>query len=79
MSLLAIEDLRVDFATRHGVVNSVGGVSLSVASGQTLGVVGESGSGKSVTAMAVMRLLDRAGRIAGGRVLFDGRDVTRAG
>ncbi len=79
MSLLRVEDLRVSFATRHGMVDAVNGVSLSLAAGQTLGVVGESGSGKSVTAMAMMRLLDRAGRIAGGRVVFDGRDITRAG
>ena len=50
-----------------------------LAPGQTLGIVGESGSGKSVTSLAVMRLLDRAGRIAGGRVLFRGRDISRAG
>ena len=46
--------------------------------GRTLGIVGESGSGKSVTSLAVMRLLDRAGRIDTGRVLFNGRDITRA-
>ncbi len=79
VSLLAIEDLRVSFSTRHGAVDALKGVSLALAAGETLGVVGESGSGKSVTALAIMRLLDRAGRIAGGRVLFEGRDVTRAG
>jgi peptide/nickel transport system ATP-binding protein len=78
-TLLSVEDLRVRFATRHGAVDAVAGVSLSLAAGQTLGVVGESGSGKSVTALAIMRLLDRAGQIAGGRVVFDGRDITRAG
>ncbi len=79
MSLLAVEDLRVSFGTRHGSVEALKGVSLALAAGETLGVVGESGSGKSVTALAIMRLLDRAGRIAGGRVLFEGRDITRAG
>jgi peptide/nickel transport system ATP-binding protein len=78
LSLLAIEDLRVAFATRHGTVQALHGVSLAVDRGQTLGVVGESGSGKSVTALAAMRLLDRAGRIAGGRILFEGRDISHA-
>ena len=79
MSLLHVEDLRVQFATRHGTVDALHGIGLTLDAGQTLGVVGESGSGKSVTALAVMRLLDRAGRIAGGRIVFEGRDITRAG
>ena len=79
MTLLAVEDLRVRFATRHGTVEALHGISLALAAGQTLGVVGESGSGKSVTALAIMRLLDRAGRVVGGRVMFAGHDVTRAG
>jgi len=77
--LLRVEDLHVDFSTRHGTVAALHGIDLALDAGETLGIVGESGSGKSVTALAVMRLLDRAGRIAGGRVLFDGRDITRAG
>ena len=76
--LLRIEDLHVTFATRRGPVEAVRGVSLRVGPGETLGVVGESGSGKSVTAFAAARLLERAGRITGGRVLFAGRDITRA-
>ena len=79
MSLLDVSDLRVGFATRHGVVPALRGVGLALEAGQTLGIVGESGSGKSVTSMAIMRLLDRAGRVEGGRVLFRGRDITRAG
>jgi peptide/nickel transport system ATP-binding protein len=59
-------------------VEALSGVDLTLHAGQTLGLVGESGSGKSVTSLAVMRLLDRAGRITGGRVLFQGRDITRA-
>ena len=77
--LLAIEDLRVSFSTRHGVVQALHGISFKLGARQTLGIVGESGSGKSVTALTVMRLLDRAGRITGGRVLFQGQDITRAG
>ncbi len=78
-ALLEVEDLRVEFGTRHGVVEALKGVSLSVAAGETLGIVGESGSGKSVTAFCVMRLLERAGRISGGRIRFRGEDITRAG
>jgi peptide/nickel transport system ATP-binding protein len=75
--LLEIEGLRVCFSTRHGVVEALRGVDLSLYAGHTLGLVGESGSGKSVTSLAVMQLLDRAGRITSGRILFDGRDITR--
>ncbi|WP_027283213.1 dipeptide ABC transporter ATP-binding protein [Rubritepida flocculans] len=77
--LLSVENLHVRFATRGGEVHAVRGVSLHLAAGETLGVVGESGSGKSVTAYAITHLLDRAGRIAEGRILFAGRDITRAG
>jgi peptide/nickel transport system ATP-binding protein len=78
MTLLRVEDLRVSFSTRNGTVDALHGISFELDAGQTLGIVGESGSGKSVTSLAIMRLLDRAGRIAGGRVLFKDRDITRA-
>ncbi len=78
VSLLAIEGLGVGFSTRHGPVQALHEVSLAIGPGQTLGVVGESGSGKSVTALAAMRLLDRAGRVTAGRILFGGRDISRA-
>jgi peptide/nickel transport system ATP-binding protein len=76
--LLAIKDLTVEFATRRGKVQAVRNVDITVAKGETLGIVGESGSGKSVTSYAVMRILDRAGRIAGGSVVFGGFDVAAA-
>src|SRR5262245_49352386 len=73
--LLAIRDLTVEFATRRGTVRAVSGVNISVARGETLAIVGESGSGKSVTSYAVMRILDRAGRIAEGSAYFSGIDM----
>ena len=76
--LLDVSDLTVEFATRRGIVKAVQHVSISVAKGETLGIVGESGSGKSVTSYAVMRILDRAGKIADGSVMFSGIDVKNA-
>jgi peptide/nickel transport system ATP-binding protein len=76
--LLDVNDLTVEFATRRGIVKAVQHVDIAVAKGETLGIVGESGSGKSVTSYAVMRILDRAGRIAEGSVIFSGIDVRAA-
>jgi peptide/nickel transport system ATP-binding protein len=76
--LLEVRDLTVEFPTRRGIVKAVQHVDISVAKGETLGIVGESGSGKSVTSYAVMRILDRAGRIAEGSVMFSGVDVKAA-
>src|SRR5256886_5272543 len=76
--LLDVNDLTVEFSTRRGIVKAVQHVNISVAKGETLGIVGESGSGKSVTSYAVMRILDRAGRIADGSVMFAGIDVKGA-
>ncbi len=77
-SLLDIVDLKTYFKTMDGVVKSVDGVTFSLKPGQTLGVVGESGCGKSVTSLSVMRLVDRPGYIAGGEILFKGRDLVKA-
>jgi peptide/nickel transport system ATP-binding protein len=76
--LLDVRDLTVEFATRRGIVKAVQHVDITVAKGETLAIVGESGSGKSVTSYAVMRILDRAGRIAEGSVTFSGIDVKAA-
>jgi peptide/nickel transport system ATP-binding protein len=76
--LLDVEDLTVEFATRRGTVRAVQHVTVKVAKGETVGIVGESGSGKSVTSYAVMRILDRAGRIAEGSIVFGGVDVRNA-
>ncbi|MFC9652901.1 MULTISPECIES: ABC transporter ATP-binding protein [unclassified Streptomyces] len=76
--LLEVRDLQVEFRTRDGVARAVNGVSYSVDAGETLAVLGESGSGKSVTAQAVMGILDMPpGRITGGEVLFRGRDLLK--
>jgi peptide/nickel transport system ATP-binding protein len=77
--LLDIRDLTVEFATRRGTVRAVEHTDISIAKGETLGIVGESGSGKSVTSYAVMRILDRAGRITKGAVTFNGFDLRAAG
>ena len=76
--LLEVRDLTVEFATRRGIVTAVSKVDLTLAKGETLGIVGESGSGKSVTSYTVMRILDRAGRIAEGSITFSGIDVAHA-
>src|SRR5574340_89936 len=77
MALLEVEDLVVRFRTHDATVHAVNGVSFALDEGETLGLVGESGCGKSVTSLAIMRLLPRpAGRIEGGRVTFDGQELT---
>jgi peptide/nickel transport system ATP-binding protein len=74
--LLRVDDLRTHFHTRDGVVRAVDGVSFEVRRGETLAIVGESGCGKSVTAMSILRLLPMPpARIAGGRIVFEGRDL----
>src|SRR5215813_3792971 len=74
--LLSIRGLRTYFYTESGVARAVDGVDLDIAEGEVLGLVGESGSGKSVTALSVLRLIpDPPGRIVGGEILFNGRDL----
>lgn len=68
--LLSIEDLKVHFFTREGVVKAVDGASLEIERGKTLCVVGESGSGKSVAARAILQIVHRPGKIVGGKILY---------
>ncbi len=78
--LLEVQDLHVEFTSRDGLVNAVNGVSYAVDAGQTLAVLGESGSGKSVTAQAIMGILDSPpGRISKGKILFRGEDLLTMG
>ncbi|HET7515198.1 MAG TPA: ABC transporter ATP-binding protein [Gaiella sp.] len=77
-TLLRVEGLRTGFATTGGLLRAVDGVDLELGAGGTLGVVGESGSGKSVTALSIMRLVDRPGRVEpGSKILFEGRDLAK--
>src|SRR5262245_36858096 len=73
--LLEVEDLSVAFATPRGTVPVLDGVSLSVREGEVVGLVGESGSGKSVTALSILGLLGEQGRVVGGQIRLDGRDL----
>ncbi|MFZ1338635.1 MAG: ABC transporter ATP-binding protein [Paracoccaceae bacterium] len=73
--LLEVSSLRTEFATRAGLVRAVDGVSLRVSRGECLGVVGESGSGKSVAFASVMGLVRPPGKVTGGTIFFDGRDL----
>src|SRR5919109_2429462 len=78
-SVLNVEDLRVWYHTPRGPVKAVDGVSFAVLPDERLGLVGESGSGKSTIALALMRLIRPPGRIEGGEVVLDGRNVLYLG
>jgi len=75
--LLAVEDLRVEIPTPRGIVQAVRGVSFTVERGETFALVGESGSGKTMTCRAILRLVHPPGRISGGSVIFQGRNLAR--
>ena len=74
---LEVRNLRTHFFTRAGVVKAVDDVSFTVERGKVLGLVGESGSGKSVTGFSIIGLVDPPGRITGGSILFQGRDLAK--
>ncbi|WP_151898150.1 ABC transporter ATP-binding protein [Streptomyces sp. C8S0] len=78
--LLEVRDLHVEFKTREGVVKAVNGVNYNVSAGETLAVLGESGSGKSVTAQAIMGILDSPpGEVSQGAIRFQGQDILKLG
>jgi oligopeptide/dipeptide ABC transporter ATP-binding protein len=76
--LLDVRDLRVDFGLPHGVLHAVDGASFDLRAGEALGIVGESGSGKTMALRALVGLLPRAGKLAGGEILFEGTDLAAA-
>jgi oligopeptide/dipeptide ABC transporter ATP-binding protein len=77
MHLLEVNNLKTQFPTRAGLVRAVDGVSFYLDRGELLGLVGESGCGKSMTALSIMRLIAKPGKIVGGEILFDGKDLLK--
>jgi oligopeptide/dipeptide ABC transporter ATP-binding protein len=75
--MLEVHGLQTYFFTEDGVVKAVDGVDFYVNRGEVLGLVGESGCGKSVTSFSVMRLVGIPGRVVGGEIIFDGRDLLK--
>ncbi len=73
--LLEVQDLQTHFVRKDSVVRAVDGVSFGVDENETLGLVGESGSGKTLSTLSILRLVPKPGRIVGGKVLFEGRDL----
>ncbi|MEO5633186.1 ABC transporter ATP-binding protein [Gaiella sp.] len=73
--LLSVDGLKVEFWTDRGTIHAVNGVSFEISAGETLGIVGESGCGKSVTSLALLGILPRAGRVVGGEATFEGRNL----
>src|SRR5713226_4887890 len=75
--LLEVKNLQTHFPTRAGLVRAVDGVSFYIDKGELLGLVGESGCGKSITALSIMRLIAPPGKIVGGEISFDGRNLLK--
>jgi peptide/nickel transport system ATP-binding protein len=74
-ALLRVEHLVTEFATDGGVLRAVDDVSFEIPAGGTIGIVGESGCGKSVTSLSILRLIQRPGKVASGKIVFEGRDL----
>ena len=73
--LLSVDGLRVEFTTERGTIHAVNDVSFTISEGETIGIVGESGCGKSVTSLALLGILARAGRVTGGTAVFAGANL----
>lgn len=76
-NLLEVKGLKTYFYTSRGVVRAVDGVDFAIRSGETLGIVGESGCGKSMTSLSILQLLPPGGRVAGGEILFQGKNLLK--
>lgn len=76
-SLLEVRDLTTHFFTQKGEVSAIDNVSISVEKGKIIGIVGESGSGKSVTSLSIMQLVSAPGKIIGGEIIFEGKDLLK--
>ena len=75
--ILEVNNLRTSFFDEDFEIKAVDGVSFTLPKGKTLGIVGESGSGKSITALSILRLIAKSGKIVGGEILFNGKDLTK--
>lgn len=75
--ILEVKNLETTFSTKAGPVRAVNNISYNIAKGKTLGIVGESGCGKSVTSYSLMRLIEKPGRVSGGQVILNGRDILK--
>lgn len=76
-NLITIKGLRLEFHTYDGIVKALDGIDLEINRGETVGLVGETGCGKSVTALSVMRLIQEPGKIIGGEIWFEGKDLLK--
>ncbi|HWU42946.1 MAG TPA: ABC transporter ATP-binding protein, partial [Bdellovibrio sp.] len=76
-NIVEVKNLETTFATKAGPFKAVNNISYEIPKGKTLGIVGESGCGKSVTSYSLMRLIQTPGRVTGGQVLLNGRDVLK--
>ncbi|HVR66247.1 MAG TPA: ATP-binding cassette domain-containing protein, partial [Verrucomicrobiae bacterium] len=75
--VLELDNARISYYTRAGEINVVPGISFTLQQGEAIGLVGESGCGKSTVAFSIMKYLGGAGRLTGGRILFEGRDLSK--
>jgi len=73
--LVIVEDLKIEFTTRRGIIKAIQGVNLTIYKGETVGIVGETGSGKSVTSLAIMGLLDKNGKMTSGKITYKGKVI----
>ena len=74
-NVLKVENLKINFFTRKGIVYAVDDISFTLKKGETLGLVGESGCGKTTTVLGLMKMVPTPGEIIGGRILIGGKDI----